>query len=139
MRPPLATMLFVPGSDEHKLDKIPSLASDAFIIDLEDAVAVSAKAAARGKVAAAMSWGNLYDKAAICGHPTSKSGIDMLVRSGWKLQGPVPRGVAPSVGMMWRSIRDFALTIVDGRHFVSIFGSHRSCRYSRSVTSLAAT
>jgi crotonobetainyl-CoA:carnitine CoA-transferase CaiB-like acyl-CoA transferase/citrate lyase beta subunit len=54
MRPPLATMLFVPGSDEHKLDKIPSLASDAFIIDLEDAVAVSAKAAARGKVAAAL-------------------------------------------------------------------------------------
>jgi crotonobetainyl-CoA:carnitine CoA-transferase CaiB-like acyl-CoA transferase/citrate lyase beta subunit len=54
MRPPLATMLFVPGSDEHKLDKIPSLASDAFIIDLEDAVAVSAKAAARRKVAAAL-------------------------------------------------------------------------------------
>lgn len=54
MRPPLATMLFVPGSEEHKLDKIPSLAPDAFIIDLEDAVAVSAKAAARGKAAAAL-------------------------------------------------------------------------------------
>jgi hypothetical protein len=53
----------------------------------------------RGKVAAAMSWGDLYDRAAICGHPTSKSGVDMLVKSGWKLQGPVPRGVAPSVGM----------------------------------------
>ena len=54
MRPPLTTMLFVPGSDERKLDKIPSLTPDAFIIDLEDAVAVSAKAAAREKVAAAL-------------------------------------------------------------------------------------
>lgn len=54
MRAPLATMMFVPGSDERKLDKIPSLGPDAFIIDLEDAVAISAKPAARGKVAAAL-------------------------------------------------------------------------------------
>lgn len=51
---PLIAMLFVPGSEEHKLDKIPSLSPDAFILDLEDAVAVSAKAAARAKVAGAL-------------------------------------------------------------------------------------
>lgn len=48
------TMLFVPGSDQRKLDKIPGITASAFIIDLEDAVAVSVKAAARTMVAAAL-------------------------------------------------------------------------------------
>jgi len=45
-------MLFVPGSDDRKLGKIPELDTDAVILDLEDSVAVSAKADARRKVAA---------------------------------------------------------------------------------------
>lgn len=45
-------MLFVPGSDERKLGKVGQLAAPAFILDLEDAVAVSEKAAARERVAA---------------------------------------------------------------------------------------
>lgn len=45
-------MLFVPGSDDRKIGKIPELNTDAVILDLEDSVAVSVKAEARRKVAA---------------------------------------------------------------------------------------
>lgn len=45
-------MLFVPGSDDRKIGKIPELGADAVILDLEDSVATSAKADARRKVAA---------------------------------------------------------------------------------------
>ncbi len=55
-----------------------------------------------GKLAAALSWGNVYNKAAICGHPTDKTGIKLLKDSGWKLQGPVPRGVDSADGMTAR-------------------------------------
>lgn len=47
-------MLFVPGSDDRKIAKIASLDTDAVILDLEDAVATSAKADARRKVAATL-------------------------------------------------------------------------------------
>lgn len=47
-------MLFVPGSDEKKLAKIPNLAANALLLDLEDGVAPSAKAAARTQVATAL-------------------------------------------------------------------------------------
>jgi citrate lyase beta subunit len=47
-------MLFVPGSDERKLAKVAELDAPAFILDLEDAVAFSEKAAARERVAAAV-------------------------------------------------------------------------------------
>ncbi|HTM79302.1 MAG TPA: CoA ester lyase [Devosia sp.] len=42
--------LFVPASNERALQKAPALASDAVILDLEDAVAVENKAAARARV-----------------------------------------------------------------------------------------
>lgn len=47
-------MLFVPGSDAKKLEKIVTLPADAFLLDLEDGVAVSAKATARDRVAACL-------------------------------------------------------------------------------------
>lgn len=47
----LPAMLFVPGDDEGKLAKVAVLPAPAFILDLEDAVAVSAKAGARENVA----------------------------------------------------------------------------------------
>ena len=57
-------MLFVPGGDEKKLDKIPALPARAFLLDLEDGVAPSAKAAARDLVAAAVerfhAWRHLW-------------------------------------------------------------------------------
>lgn len=46
----LPTMLFVPGDDSRKLAKIPEIAAPAFILDLEDAVASSAKVTARLQV-----------------------------------------------------------------------------------------
>jgi hypothetical protein len=56
---------------------------------------------ARGaKVAAAISWGTIYDKGARCGHPTTQSGIDKLTNAGWKIpHDPLPLGarVAASV------------------------------------------
>ena len=48
----LQTMLFVPGSDERKLAKIGSLDAPAFILDLEDAVAIASKPQARAAVSA---------------------------------------------------------------------------------------
>lgn len=43
----LRSLLFVPGSDEHKLGKVGGFGADAIVIDLEDAVADDQKLAAR--------------------------------------------------------------------------------------------
>jgi citrate lyase subunit beta / citryl-CoA lyase len=51
---PLVSMLYVPGSDAAKLAKVGSVGADAYILDLEDAVAPSAKEAARELVAHAV-------------------------------------------------------------------------------------
>jgi citrate lyase subunit beta / citryl-CoA lyase len=51
---PLISMLYVPGADGGKLAKVGALGADAYILDLEDAVAPSAKAAARSLVAEAV-------------------------------------------------------------------------------------
>ncbi|HKE81914.1 MAG TPA: aldolase/citrate lyase family protein [Solirubrobacteraceae bacterium] len=50
----LTAMLYVPGGAQDKLDNIPRLHAKAYILDLEDAVAVSAKPTARRIVAAAI-------------------------------------------------------------------------------------
>lgn len=47
----LRSMLFVPGDSERKFDKASGIGADALILDLEDAVAPSMKAAARALVA----------------------------------------------------------------------------------------
>jgi citrate lyase subunit beta/citryl-CoA lyase len=44
---PLRSLLFVPAGDEHRMRKALSLPADAVVFDLEDAVAVSEKPAAR--------------------------------------------------------------------------------------------
>jgi citrate lyase subunit beta/citryl-CoA lyase len=48
----LRSMLFVPGDSERKFARAAAIGADALILDLEDAVAPSIKAAARGQVAA---------------------------------------------------------------------------------------
>jgi len=48
---PRRSVLYVPASNDKALAKIASLACDAVIVDLEDAVAPDAKIAARGKLA----------------------------------------------------------------------------------------
>ena len=45
------SFLFVPGDSERKMEKAGSVGADALILDLEDAVAPDAKAAARGLTA----------------------------------------------------------------------------------------
>jgi citrate lyase subunit beta/citryl-CoA lyase len=49
---PRRAVLFVPASNEKAIAKLPSLASDAVIFDLEDSVAPEAKAAARERLKA---------------------------------------------------------------------------------------
>jgi citrate lyase subunit beta/citryl-CoA lyase len=48
----MRSLLFVPGDDERKLAKALSSEADALIVDLEDSVALAAKAAARATAAA---------------------------------------------------------------------------------------
>ena len=52
--PPRRSVLYVPGSNARALAKAHTLAADAFIFDLEDAVAPDAKATARTNVALAL-------------------------------------------------------------------------------------
>jgi citrate lyase beta subunit len=47
-------LLFVPGGDQRKIDKISTLRGTGFILDLEDSVAPSGKSHARSRVAAAI-------------------------------------------------------------------------------------
>jgi citrate lyase subunit beta/citryl-CoA lyase len=51
---PLRTLLFAPGSDARKLERVVSFGADAVVLDLEDAVADAEKTAARGLVRAAL-------------------------------------------------------------------------------------
>jgi len=53
----LRSVLYVPGSNPRALGKIPTLSADAFILDLEDAVAPEAKVAARGRIRDALEAG----------------------------------------------------------------------------------
>jgi citrate lyase beta subunit len=53
-RQPLRSFLFAPGNHARRVEKALSLDADAVIFDLEDAVAVAEKPAARQSVAAAL-------------------------------------------------------------------------------------
>src|SRR5919205_1655499 len=54
---PRRSVLYMPGSNARALDKARTLAADALIFDLEDAVAPDAKAAARETIAGAAAQG----------------------------------------------------------------------------------
>ena len=54
---PRRSMLYMPGSNPRALEKARSLAADALIFDLEDAVSPDAKEAARGIIAEAVAAG----------------------------------------------------------------------------------
>ncbi|CAL4066277.1 unnamed protein product, partial [Meganyctiphanes norvegica] len=47
---PRRAVLYVPGNDERKLKKIPSLSADCIVMDCEDGVALTKKDAARSKI-----------------------------------------------------------------------------------------
>ena len=54
---PRRSVLYMPGSNARALEKARTLAADGLILDLEDAVAPAAKAAARAQIAAALAAG----------------------------------------------------------------------------------
>src|SRR5689334_1801364 len=59
---PRRSMLYMPGSNPRALEKARTLAADALIFDLEDAVAPDAKEGARGTIATALGSGGNYGK-----------------------------------------------------------------------------
>jgi len=61
----LRSVLYVPGSNARAIEKSRSLPADAFIFDLEDAVAPSAKEEARERVCAAMNVGGFGRRQAV--------------------------------------------------------------------------
>lgn len=61
MRPPVRSLLFVPGDSERKLEKSREFRADAIILDLEDAVAPARKAFARELVAKFLQAGPLAE------------------------------------------------------------------------------
>ncbi|MBZ5699457.1 MAG: CoA ester lyase [Acidobacteriia bacterium] len=61
----LRSVLYVPGSNERAIDKARTLSADAFIFDLEDAVAPSAKEQARARVCAAVDAGGFGRRQAV--------------------------------------------------------------------------
>ncbi len=61
----MRSWLFVPGDSERKLEKAASAGADIVIIDLEDAVAIDRKAAAREITAAALQDGALAKSATV--------------------------------------------------------------------------
>jgi citrate lyase subunit beta/citryl-CoA lyase len=54
---PRRSILYMPGSNARALEKAKTLPADGVILDLEDAVAPDAKAAARDQVVAAVKAG----------------------------------------------------------------------------------
>ncbi len=54
---PRRSVLYLPGSNPHAIEKARALPTDGLIFDLEDAVAPETKEAARGNVAAALTTG----------------------------------------------------------------------------------
>jgi hypothetical protein len=41
-----------------------------------------------------MSWSDLYLGGTVCNHPTNGPSLEMMVKAGWRLQGPLPAGIA---------------------------------------------
>lgn len=79
---PYRSVLYIPGSKERALDKARSLATDAIIFDLEDAVAVEEKANARQLLAntlASVDFGRRAKLVRINGFDTEWAGHDLDV------------------------------------------------------------
>ena len=52
---PRRAMMYIPGSDERKLQKIPSLGCDCAVLDMEDGVSQNRKQEARANIVNALS------------------------------------------------------------------------------------
>ncbi len=77
---PLRSVLYVPGSNARALEKARTLPCDAVIVDLEDAVAPSAKEAARARAIAAIvegGWGHRVTALRVNGDGTPWAETDL--------------------------------------------------------------
>lgn len=77
---PTRSVLYMPGSNARALEKAKTLAADAVILDLEDAVAPDAKAAAREQVCAVVKAGGFGHRQVVIrvnGPETAWGGEDM--------------------------------------------------------------
>jgi citrate lyase subunit beta/citryl-CoA lyase len=84
----LRTLLFVPGNRLSMLQKVTTLAADAFILDLEEGVPMSEKDAARRMVREAIGRHGALDRGALCvrvnalGTGLTKDDLDAVVAPG---------------------------------------------------------
>ncbi|WP_172330532.1 CoA ester lyase [Mangrovicoccus sp. HB161399] len=77
---PYRSVLYIPGSKERALEKAKTLAVDAIIFDLEDAVAIDEKVNARGLLAETLKAGGFGARVKICrinGFDTEWGGDDL--------------------------------------------------------------
>jgi citrate lyase subunit beta/citryl-CoA lyase len=84
---PRRSVLYMPGSNARALEKAKSLPADALILDLEDAVAPDAKAAARDQVCAAVKAGGygrreLVIRINALDTPWGKADLDAAIAAG---------------------------------------------------------
>jgi citrate lyase subunit beta / citryl-CoA lyase len=84
---PRRSVLYMPGSNARALEKAKSIAADALILDLEDAVAPEAKEAARGQVCAAVKAGGygrreLVIRINALDTPWGKADLDAAIAAG---------------------------------------------------------
>ncbi|HEY7254107.1 MAG TPA: CoA ester lyase [Methylomirabilota bacterium] len=93
---PRRSVLFMPGSNARALEKARTLPADALILDLEDAVAPEAKAAARAQVLAAVGAGGYGPREVIVrlNGPGTPWGADDLAAVA---QAPVDAVLLPNV------------------------------------------
>ena len=75
----LRSLLFAPGNEPRKIDKVATFGADGIILDLEDAVPDAAKLAARGLVKAASS--HRASTASSCRRPRAPSTSGRWTRS----------------------------------------------------------
>ena len=73
---PRRALMYVPGNDERKIAKIPSLGADCVCLDCEDGVAVNKKEAARSNIR------NILDSQSI---DFGKEWLNKLVEGQWTL------------------------------------------------------
>ena len=84
---PRRSVLYLPGSNARALEKARSLPADGLILDLEDAVAPSAKAEARAQVLAALAAGGYGRRERVvrvngAGTPWGLDDLEAAARSG---------------------------------------------------------
>ncbi|WP_242394087.1 HpcH/HpaI aldolase/citrate lyase family protein [Anaeromyxobacter oryzisoli] len=84
---PRRSVLYLPGSNPRALEKARTLPADALILDLEDAVAPSAKDEARGRVVAALAAGGFGQREVVvrvngATTPWGAADLDAIARAG---------------------------------------------------------